>query len=60
MHSSGFLRQNSAVFHFLHVLLRDLAVFPFWSELTTSFKLLEIHAVHLTEIIRGDIPACSG
>lgn len=42
-----------AVFNFLQILLRDLAVFPFWSELITRFKVLEIYTVHLTESKKG-------
>lgn len=41
--------QNSAEFHFIHILHRDLAVFSFQPELTTPFKLLEIYDVHLLE-----------
>lgn len=44
-----FQDQNSAEFHFILILHRDVAVFSFWSELTTPFKLLQIYAVHLPE-----------
>lgn len=47
-----FWDKKIAVFHFLWTLLRDLAVLPFWSELMTRFRALEIHTVHLTESIK--------
>lgn len=53
INSSSVLRQKkkkkNSVFSFLQIFLRDLAVFPFRSELMVWIKALEIYTVHQTE-----------